>query len=284
MHKLTEEQRRQWAVDGYLHLEGALDDNEVGRYRAELDRIRPLPGWEPAKIEGLPIGHYELLEGARDPDPEGFMDRRDLLGYGPPFLDLIDFPPVFDLIVDIMGPNILLSMTQAIVRPSTDRFPGYIHTDGGEALREVRVSETSRPLALKALYLLSDVAGTDAGAFTVFPGSHLRPFPTRLDPPLTPRTPGAVQLPGRAGDCYLFSHSLWHGPSANLSGRARKTLLYNYCQLFLRSYDHHDVSPAASQATARQRRLLGDLGYDFRPGSYFYVPLDQQQVMFSSDG
>ena len=86
-------------------------------------RIRPLPGWEPAKIEGLPIGHYELLEGARDPDPEGFMDRRDLLGYGPPFLDLIDFPPVFDLIVDIMGPNILLSMTQAIVRPSTDAFP-----------------------------------------------------------------------------------------------------------------------------------------------------------------
>ena len=191
---------------------------------------------------------------------------------------------ICELIVDIMGPNILLSMTQAIVRPSTDRFPGYIHTDGGEALREVRVSETSRPLALKALYLLSDVAGTDAGAFTVFPGSHLRPFPARLDPPLTPRTPGAVQLPGRAGDCYLVSHSLWHGPSANLSGRARKTLLYNYCQLFLRSYDHHDVSPAASQATARQRRLLGDLGYDFRPGSYFYVPLDQQQVMFRSDG
>jgi Phytanoyl-CoA dioxygenase (PhyH) len=284
VRQLTDEQRRQWATDGYLHLEGVLSEAEVVRYRQELDRIRPLPGWEPARIEGLPIGHYERLEGARDPDPEGFMDRRDLLEYGPAFLDLIDFPPVFDLIVDIMGPNILLSMTQAIVRPSTEKFPGYIHTDGGEALREVRVTETSRPLALKALYLLSDVVGADAGAFTVFPGSHLRPFPARLDPPLTPRTPGAVQLPGRAGDCYLFSHSLWHGPSANLSGRARKTLLYNYCQLFLRSYDHHDVSPEASKGTARQRRLLGDLGYEFRPGSYFYVPVDQQQVIANDPG
>ncbi|MFN0028550.1 MAG: phytanoyl-CoA dioxygenase family protein [Acidimicrobiales bacterium] len=284
MQQLTEEQRQQWAVDGYLRLEGVLSEAEVMRYRQELDRIRPLPGWEPAKIEGLPIGHYEWLEGARDADTEGFMDRRDLLEYGPGFMDLIDFPPVFDLIVDIMGPNILLSMTQAIVRPSTEKFPGYIHTDGGEALREVRVSETSRPLALKALYLLSDVVGTDAGAFTVFPGSHLRPFPSRVDPPLSPKSPGAVQLPGRAGDCYLFSHSLWHGPSANLSGRARKTLLYNYCQLFLRSYDHHDVSPAAGNGTARQRRLLGDLGYDFRPGSYFYVPVDQQQVMTNDPG
>ena len=31
--------------------------------------------------------------------------------------------------------------------------------------------------------------------------------------------------------------------------------------------------------TPRQRRLLGDLGYEFRPGSYFYVPEDQEAVM-----
>jgi hypothetical protein len=32
------------------------------------------------------------------------MDRRDLLNYGEAFLDLIDRPEVFDLVVDIMGP------------------------------------------------------------------------------------------------------------------------------------------------------------------------------------
>ncbi len=36
------------------------------------------------------------------------MDRRELLTYGQAFIDLIDRMPVFDYIVDLMGPNILL--------------------------------------------------------------------------------------------------------------------------------------------------------------------------------
>ncbi len=282
MLKMNDEQRRQWAVDGYLHLDGALNADEVASFNAQIDRIRLLPGWEPAKLENATRGHYGWLEHAKETDSEGFMDRRDLLPYGKPFIDLIDQSPVFDLIVDIMGPNLLLSMTQAIVRPSTPLFPGYIHTDGGEGLREVRVTETSRPLAMKALYLLSDVSGHDASAFTVFPGSHMRPFPSKLNPPLTPNTPGAVQLPGKAGDCYLFSHALWHGPAANHSGKARKTLLYNYCQMFIRWYDFAAVPEVLDQCTPRQRRLLGDLGYAFRPGSYFYVPSDQEQVVLGA--
>ena len=211
------------------------------------------------------------------------MDRRDLLNYGQHFIDLIDRPGLFDLLVDIMGPHIMLSMTQAIVRPSTDSFPGYTHTDGGEGLREIRVSDTSPPLAMKAMYLLSDVTQDDAGAFTVFPGSHMRPLPWREDEPPTPHSPGAVQLPGKAGDCYLFCHSLWHGPAPNHSGRARKTLLYNYAQMFIRSYDHEVTPEVEGQLTPRQRRLLGDLGYGFRPGSYFYVPADQEETIYQDE-
>ncbi len=40
MFKLSEEQRRQWAVDGYLHREGALSPAEVTMFSTELDRIR----------------------------------------------------------------------------------------------------------------------------------------------------------------------------------------------------------------------------------------------------
>jgi hypothetical protein len=276
MKKLTDEQRDQWAIDGYLHLEQALTDDEVTFFADELDRIRMLPGYEPGDDQ---LGHYAKVDHAPDTDPEGFMDRRILLHYGQHFIDLIDRPNVFDLIVDIMGPNLMLSMTQAIVRPSTEKFNGYTHTDGGEGLREIRVTETSRPLAMKALYLLSDVTERDAGAFTVYPGSHLRRFPWYAKPPLNPHSPGCVQLMGRAGDCFLFPHSLWHGPAANRSGRARKTLLYNYAQMFVRSYDHELPPDVLDQCTPRQRRLLGDLGYDFRPGSYFYVPTDQEAVI-----
>jgi hypothetical protein len=276
MQTLTETERQQWLVDGYLHLRGVLSPEQVELYSKEIDRIRLLPGFEPSD---LPRGHYGWLAHSADTATEGFMDRRELLKYGQSFVDLIDFQPVFDRVLDIMGPYLALSMTQAIVRPSTSNFPGYTHTDGGEALRYIRVTESSRPIALKAMYLLSDVSGTDNGNLTVFPGSHMRPFPDDEARWPHPHAPGAAQLEGEAGDCYVFSHALWHGPAPNGSGVPRKTILYNYCQMFSRCYDYPIPPKLDSQLSARQRRLLGDLSYDFRPGSYFYAPRDQVSVM-----
>jgi len=272
---LSKEQRRRWEIDGYIHLEGVFDADEVALFCAEVDNMRAKPGWEPTN---LPRGHYGWVEHG-NMDTESFMDRRDILSYRDAFTDLIDRPEVFDLVVDIMGPYLAFSMSQAIVRASTPDFPGYTHTDGGEGLRRVRVTETSRPLAMKALYLLTDVTEPNSANFTVFPGSHMRPFPELDEPLVTPETPGAVPLMGKAGDCILFSHSLWHGPGPNISGRARKTLLYNYCQMFVRPYDFAVSSEVVDRCTPRQRRLLGDLGYAFRPGSYIYVPDDQVEVI-----
>ena len=283
MPTLTDEQRRQWAVDGFIHLKGALDPQEVSRYCGLIDSVRHQAGWEP--LPGLPFGHYGWVEhNATASDPDSFMDRRDLLGYGQPFLDLMDRPNVFDPILELMDPYIVLSMSQAIVRASTTEFPGFTHTDGGQALRQIRVTETSKPLAIKALYLLTDVEGTDCGNFTVFPGSHLRQIPFDNDAAPTPRTPGAVQLGGKAGDCYLFSHALWHGPAPNHSGKGRKSLLYNYAQMFMKAYDFPTMTGVMDACTPRQRRLLGDLGHDPRLGDYFYVPDDQEDVIFQRTG
>jgi hypothetical protein len=276
MKTLSDEQRNRWAVDGYIHLEQVFDPAEVKFFCDRVDQMRHRPGWDPGDEQR---GHYAWVEQTADLDPEAFMDRRDLLPYDQAFIDLIDRPEVFDLIVDIMGPHILFSMSQAIVRAVSTEFPGYTHTDGGEALRRIRVTETSRPLAMKALYLLSDVTTTDSANFTVFPGSHMRPFPEPEDREITPHSPGAMQMTGKAGDCVLFSHSLWHGPAPNLANSARKTLLYNYCQMFMRAYDFDLPPETKERCTPRQRRLLGDLGYDFRPGSYFYSPLDQVEVI-----
>ena len=199
MQQLTAEQRRQWRTDGYLHLEGALDAEQVAFFASEMDRIRRLPGWEPDRNQGkdLPIGHYAWLDHARDLDPRGFMDRRDLLTYHQAFIDLIDAAPVFDYVVDIMGPNILLSMTQAITRPADPKFPGYTHTDGGESLRLTRLAESSPPVALKAMYLLTDVPQENCGNLTVFPGSHLRQIPFNADGPKVSAKPHDALLPRR---------------------------------------------------------------------------------------
>ena len=127
---LTEAQREQWAVDGYLQLEGALSPAEVKFFSDLLDGVRGKPGYEPAATE-LQRGHY--ARKLPDQNLDAFMDRRDLLPYHQAFIDLIDRPRIFDLILDLMGPFIQFSMSQAIIRASTDTFPGYIHTDGGEA-------------------------------------------------------------------------------------------------------------------------------------------------------
>ena len=280
MQKLSDYKRRRWDSDGYLYIEGALNPDEVALYTREVDALREKPGWEPMES---PLGHYQWVESAINPGTEKFMDRRDLVGYGKPFADLIDRSPIFDYVVDLMGPHICLSMTQAIVRGSGDGFEGYTHTDGGQALRRVRVSETSPPVAMKAMYLLSDIEFPGSGNFTVFPGSHRRPYPAFGDPSIDPEMPGAVPLLGKAGDCILFPHALWHGPSRNNSGRARKTLLYNYCQMFVRQYDYPERGQIPDYCTPRQRRLLGDLGHDFRPGSYFYAPADQWEIIEGSD-
>ena len=279
MAKLTAVQREQWTVDGFIQLDGALSSEEVKFLSEQIDRIRMLPGYEPSR-DKAPLGHYAWVEHA-NPDINSFMDRRDLLPYHQTFIDLIDRPNVFDLFVDIMGPFLQFSMSQAIVRGGKDGFPGYTHTDGGEGQRLVRVTETSAPIAVKAMYLLTDVNDLDSGNFTVFPGSHMRPFPTTNERMPSPHAPGAVQLMGKAGDCYLFSHSLWHGPAPNQTTHGRKTILYNYSQLFMRWYDYGAVVPdeILDICTPRHRRLLGDLVYEFRPGSYFYVPQDQEAVI-----
>jgi len=51
--------------------------------------------------------------------------------------------------------------------------------------------------------------------------------------------------------------------------------------MFVRWYDYGAVVPdeILDNCTPRQRRLLGDLGYEFRPGSYFYVPEDQEAII-----
>jgi hypothetical protein len=276
---LTEAQREQWAVDGYLQIEGALSPPEVDFFSNLLDDVRTKPGFEPAPAE-LQRGHYAWK--LPDQNRDAFMDRRDLLPYHQAFIDLIDRPAVFDLILDLMGPYIQFSMSQAIIRASTDMFPGYIHTDGGEAQKSIRVTETSRPLAVKVMYLLTDVTGPDSGNFTLFPGSHMRPFTERAERIPGPKTPGTVPLLGKAGDAYVFPHAIWHGPSPNHSGKPRKTILYNYCQMFMRAYDYSGpYTELFERCTPRQRRLLGDLGHgpEFRPGDFFYAPTDQEALM-----
>ena len=157
---------------------------------------------------------------------------------------------------------------------------GILHTDGGQAMRQIRVSQSSLPLQIKIQYFLTDLEEEDKGNFTIVPGSHNRPFPDGgfKDGPYIPE---AIQLRVRAGDAVVFPHALWHGFVANKSKNSRKTLVYCYVHQCLRAFDYYDVSDELmGRCTPRQRRLIGDIG-EWQPGSYFYSPPDQVQMIES---
>ena len=260
--KLTVEQKQQWAIDGYILLKGVLSVEETVSLRRDVDRL-----------------HRKFVLNKADADRKSGLDRRNILPDGDAFIRLIDHPGAFGVILELMGPYIQLSMAEAVVRPPNPGYMGFIHTDGGQALRHIRVTETSWPLQLKIQYFLTDVKKPDCGNFTIFPGSHLRPYPEG-DAPITAHTPGAVQLCAAAGDAAVFSHALWHGVSSNLSKRSRKTLIYCYSQQCFRTFDFNGHSgEVLAKCTPRQRRLLGDLGRDWRPGAYFYSPEDQVEII-----
>jgi hypothetical protein len=257
---LTAEQKRQWATDGYVLLEGVLGKDEVRGISRVVDRLyrQHAPPDKKTRIKKT-------------------LDRRNVLGDDDLFIEFMDHPATFDLVLDVLGPNIQLSMAEMVVRQPDPRFKGFIHTDGGQAMKRIRVTETSWPLQIKIQYFLTNVNGPDRGNFTLFPGSHLRPFP---EEPVTVDTPGAVQVNAKAGDAAIFAHSLWHGAAPNRSQRARKTLIYCYSQMCFRPFDFQQPAPEViEKCTPRQRRLLGDLGKDWRPGAYFYAPEDQEEMM-----
>jgi hypothetical protein len=68
---LTEEQREQWAVDGYLQLEGALSPAKSTSSPSRSTGAAQ-PGFEPAPGK-LPRGHYAWVDHADPTRPPSWI-------------------------------------------------------------------------------------------------------------------------------------------------------------------------------------------------------------------
>ncbi len=260
---LTEEQRNRWATEGYIVLKNVLSPQEIRDLTARVDEMDA----EFRKADNV--------------TPDSLFDRRNVMEDDPIFVDLMDHPITFPIVLELLGIYIQLSMSEVIVRPPNLKDPGYLHTDGGQAMQTLRVSENSAPLQVKVHYFLTDLQKRDSGNFTVVPGSHKVPFPENGIKE-GPYISEAKQLRVNAGDAAIFPHALWHGVVSNRSQDTRKTLIYCYSHQCFRPFDYEKPSEALlSTCTPRQRRLIGDIG-TWKPGSYFYSPSDQEKLIENS--
>ena len=261
---LTDKQKQQWKEDGYLVLKGILSSEEVENLTAVVDQM-----------------YADHLEQP-DVKPDAGLDRRNVMEDHDIFVGLMDHPATFPIVLELMSPYIHLSMSEVIVRPTDPEGKGLLHTDGGQAMRQIRVSESSLPFQIKFQYFLTDLPEPDMGNFTVVPGSHNRLFPDGgfEDGPYIPE---ALPLCVEAGDMAIFPHAMWHGFVANRSDKPRKSLIYCYVHQCMRAFDFEKPSPELlERCTPRQRRLVGDIG-EWKAGSYFYSPPDQVDVMLENE-
>jgi ectoine hydroxylase len=249
--KLTEEQRQQFARDGFLVVPDALPPAMVERLLAAVDRL-----YEQGLCEkGLSkVNHWEL---------------RNCLPADDLFLELVDWPTTFPLVVDLMNWNIHLITSHLVVRapspPEADaawKATGW-HRDGGTAATEMQ--EPHPLILMKIAYWLTDLSEPGRGAIRFVPGSHrLTGRPAQGEGEPDPY--GAIELRAKPGDAVIFEQRMWHAVGPNTSEITRKSLFYGYGYRWLRPMDYVTMpQELLSRCDPIRRQLLGDastqLGY-----------------------
>jgi ectoine hydroxylase-related dioxygenase (phytanoyl-CoA dioxygenase family) len=273
---LTPVQREKLSKDGYFVVKHALSSTEVERLTAAVD--------------GLFQGYFES-------EAHEVLGRQDLasiisnvLEGSDELIPLIDHPVTFPLVLDLLGPYITLGLAESTVKRPCDETgdrTGFIHSDGGHSLSRIWVAEQSRPLQVKTHYFLTDCRDPDRGNFAVVPGSQRRVPHWAPGADTTPDEVGAVPLLVGAGDCVMWTHSLWHGALPNRSSVTRKTITFAYNQMFMRPLMEPPSERLLAKCSLRQRRLLGDLGADAidpiygRQFGFLYAPSDYADIMLS---
>lgn len=240
---LTEEQRERFERDGYLIVEDALDEDHVRRLVEAVDRAWMTRRQVSPSAAAEPL-HLLAFVGS---------DRR--------FLELLDHPPVLELVTDLLGWNVFMYHCHLDVHPpeiGQGSGKWMWHQDGGVQNRDLETRPAPR-MSVKVAYFLSDVSRAGRGNLVVVPGSHLRSPETDVETHVGGHElPGAVPILARPGTAVLFDRRLWHMRSENRSGITRKALFFAYTYRWVRPRDDHHVAPEIlSEVTPIRAQLLG---------------------------
>lgn len=249
--KLSDEQRGQFERDGFLVVPEALSPDMVTRLLAVVDRLYEAG----LREQGLSkTNHWEM---------------RNCLPADELFLDLLDWPATFPLVVDLMNWNIHLITSHLIVRapspPEADaawKASGW-HRDGGTAASEMQ--EPQPLILMKIAYWLTDLTQPGRGAIRLVPGSHrLTGRPAQAEG--APDPYGAIELTAKPGDAVIFEQRLWHAVGPNSSSLTRKSLFFGYGYRWLRPMDYVTMpEELLARCDSIRRQLLGaaatQLGY-----------------------
>ena len=265
LYRLSEEERKRFAEDGFFIVPNALDSDNVASLVEATDELveRERPKYAAKGLKG----HQAL-------------NVLDFMGKDRRFLPLIDWPKTFMRVVDILGWHIQLFHSHIIVTPplpagtSTKRRRLGWHQDSGRI--NIDIESVPRPrISLKVGFFLTDTTDTDRGNFHVVPGSHLS-NELRLPEDAAANPPNTIPIRTRPGDAVFFDRRLWHAAGINTSNITRKALFYGYSYRWLKPRDDMTVEHYLADADPVRKQLLGvspNGGFGFTSPTDEDVPL-----------
>ena len=244
---LSIDERVQFDRDGYLLVRHALAHSELTAASAAVGRLR--------ERNAAPVGRtFNAFNVVEEDDA---------------FLDLMDHASVLGRLSGLLGTNLQLLMSQAMVRPPTPQPALGWHHDGPKPYGFPSIDGRAPLLNAKVGWFLTDLTQDNLGNLMVVPGSHtwgVLPKAGDLEHSAHETTeldvdmPGAVQVHAAAGDAIIFHNGLWHAVAASTAKHERVVLYYAYGPSWLRLNDRVASSPALVRRSSPVRRqLLGAL-------------------------
>lgn len=221
---LTEDQKRRFIAEGYLHIPGAIPQALVARALRAVNHS---------------IGHVGKIGEDLARHRSSFFCA-ELLS-ADVILDLYHRSPVMALAEELLGAGNVLPVARAKPYPRFPEAPespaprlgGHIDGVGNGTNGQPR-GQYRRGFTMFAVIYLADVPEPESGNFTVWPGSHqvfadhflrhghevLAQGTPRLDLPAGPK-----MLTGKAGDLILAHHQIYHAGGYNLSPHVRHAVI-----------------------------------------------------------
>ena len=256
---MTPEEKYLFDLQGYLVLPEVLSPDMLRRLNSAIDSLEGLSGDKAASlgVERKYRASDNVYAKAGHP-PEGSLGDYDceILRYGGPFEELIDWPRTLSHIEEMIGEPCRLDAASFMSRNSKGAF--RFHHGYAELLpySEYAFQDGEfKCVSVKISYALTDV-GVEGGCFAVIPGSHKSNFTNPLVGQVPePHHPLVQPLPCKAGDAVIFSEDLSHGAVENRESKVRRTLFYSYAPAFHSTWRDLAMTADGFERRASPRRI-----------------------------
>lgn len=215
-----------------------------------------------SRMSDVAQAYDEVMASGSGPDFKvGSTTTRmsDLLGHSHVFDDVFLYPPLLEACAHVIGEPFKLS--SFLGRTLREETPAQeLHAD---------LPRDSEDAPLFGFILMVDSFRRENGATRFIPGSHAWPaLPSTQVPGTYEKHPGQVSICGDAGSMILFNASIWHGHTANITPKPRRSIQGYFVRRNVRSgFDFSNRLPGGARTRlSHLARYLLSID-DFAPAS-----------------